>query len=85
VLQAVELPAGVSHLDAGLAYVDGDAFTLEGTKNKPLNLCFIAHNTTMLYHTMFAVYVHVNIVLRTHSDHHCRIIASTLSMYPTNK
>ena len=30
VLQAVELPAGVADLDAGLAHVDGDALTLGG-------------------------------------------------------
>lgn len=29
VLQAVQLPAGVADLDAGLADVDGDAFPLE--------------------------------------------------------
>ena len=27
VLEAVELPAGVAHLGAGLAHVDGDALT----------------------------------------------------------
>ena len=30
VLEAVELPAGVAHLDAGLADVDGDALTHVG-------------------------------------------------------
>ena len=35
VLQTVELPAGVPHLDASLAYVDGDAFTLgEGKRRR---------------------------------------------------
>jgi len=29
VLQAVELPAGVAHLAAGLAHVDGDTFPLK--------------------------------------------------------
>ena len=30
VLQAVQLPAGIADLAAGLAYVDGDALTLFG-------------------------------------------------------
>lgn len=30
--QTVELPAGVPHLNTCLAYVDGDAFTLEERK-----------------------------------------------------
>lgn len=32
VLQAVQLPARVSHLDPGLAHVDGDAFALRDTQ-----------------------------------------------------
>ena len=33
VLQTVQLPAGVTDLDSGLADVDRDTFTLEGKKN----------------------------------------------------
>jgi hypothetical protein len=29
VLQAVQLPAGIAHLDSGLANMDGDTLTLE--------------------------------------------------------
>ena len=32
VLQAVQLPAGIAHLDSGLADVDRDALTLEGQR-----------------------------------------------------
>ena len=32
VLQAVQLPAGIAHLDSGLADMDRDTFTLEGKK-----------------------------------------------------
>ena len=28
-LQAVQLPAGIAHLDPGLSHVDGDALTLQ--------------------------------------------------------
>ena len=37
VLQAVQLPAGVAHLDSGLADMDADAFTL---KHKMTNKCY---------------------------------------------
>ena len=33
VLQTIQLPAGIAHLDSGLADMDGDAFTLEGERN----------------------------------------------------
>ena len=33
-LQAVKLPAGIAHLNTGLANMDGDTFTLERNRKK---------------------------------------------------
>ena len=50
-LQAVELPAGVSHLDSGLAHVDGDTLALQ-THNRrdlwPCSFCSLA-STALLF------------------------------------
>ena len=37
-LQAVQLPAGIAHLDASLANMDGDALTLERKKQELVTL-----------------------------------------------
>jgi hypothetical protein len=37
VLQAVQLPAGIAHLDTGLTDMDGDTFTLEHRKTEDIS------------------------------------------------
>ena len=56
-LQAVELPAGIAHLDTGLADMDGDDFThFEGIKFAKLQVLFrtltVAVNGTTVRRTM---------------------------------
>lgn len=45
VLEAVEFPAGVAHLDAGLADVHADAFPLQRKETTELRLAFLDIST----------------------------------------
>ena len=63
VLQAVQLPAGIADLNAGLANVDTDALTLQGQKKKEHNK-YIDHDVIL----SLGRYFYISLLIEVHLE-----------------